>query len=29
MIEYLNYWLKKVIKNKTKKNMNNVSLYDY
>ena len=29
MIEYLNYWLKKVINNKTKENMNKISLYDY
>ena len=29
MIEYLNYWLKKVINNKTKKNMDKISLYDY
>ena len=29
MIEYLNYWLKKVINNKTKENMKMISLYDY
>ena len=28
MIEYLNYWLKKVVNKKTK-NMNMISLYDY
>ena len=29
MIEYLNYWLKKVTNNKTKQNMEMISLYDY